>query len=74
MQLIMGAFLVAVACVLTFVAIELYTYRSYGDHLVTIGCQRTREFGPPLAQRYKREKVFTPPVQRDYETSIPKHC
>jgi hypothetical protein len=73
-QLVTGAFLIAVAGVVVFVAVSLYSYRSYGDHLVRTQCQRSKEFSPPVADFYEAHHVLGPKTLRDYRATIPKHC
>lgn len=73
-QLAMGAFLLGVAAVAAFAAISVYNYRSYGDHLVHVSCERSIEFGPPIASFYEEEGILTPRQSRDYRRTIPTHC
>ncbi len=73
-QAVMAAFLIGVAAVLVVVAISLYSYRSFGDHLVHASCERAREFSPAIADFYARQHVLTPEALADYRRTIPPHC
>ena len=37
-------------------------------------CERSKEIGPYLARDYARRRREQPPVQRDYDRTIPKAC
>ena len=37
-------------------------------------CERSKNFDPYLAKFYKRNNVFPPRIQLEYEKTIPKGC
>ena len=74
MQLVLGAFLVAVAVFLVVIALELRSFRSYGDHLVRAQCERSREFSPQIADFYEAQHALDAKTLGDYRATIPKHC
>lgn len=73
-QAMTAAGLIVTAIFVSFVAWSLYSYRSYGDQLVQRQCHRSREFGPPVAEFYARERVLTGRELDRYKATIPAHC
>lgn len=73
-QLITGAVLLGLALFVTFVAVSLYSYRSYGDQLVHASCERSREFSPAIADFYEQQHVLSAKALADYRRTIPPHC
>lgn len=72
--LVMGAFLISVSIVLVITALSLASDHSQTERNSLIACQRAREFGPPLGAFFAREHVLNEKQEKDYLSTIPKHC
>lgn len=73
-QLITGIWLIMVSTGLILIAIQFYSGKSATDTAARVACDRGRKFGPPLADYYARENVFTQEQLAEFRALIPTKC
>jgi hypothetical protein len=73
-DLITAVWLFAVTVVLLWVAIGFKHSQSATATAAKVNCQRSRVYGPGLADFLEREHAFPPPVLDKYRLTIPKVC
>lgn len=73
-QLFMGAWLLIVSLIVLWVAIRFQQSQAATEHAAQVNCERSRIYGPGLADFFEREHAFPAPAIEQYRASIPKAC
>jgi hypothetical protein len=73
-QLIMGAWLLVVSIVVLWVAVGFWQSQRDTARAARVSCERSKAFGPRVADDYEKRGVFTRRELDDYRSSIPRRC
>lgn len=73
-QLITGAWLILISCVLLWVAVSFVRSKSATDTAARDSCNRSRIFGPPIANAYEKFGVLNTEQLKAYRATIPDVC
>lgn len=73
-SLITGVWLIAISAVLLVVAFAFYGSQSANARSSQLACERSREFGPALANAYERYRILNPRQLQAYRQTIPSRC
>jgi hypothetical protein len=72
--LVTGVWLIAVSACLLVVAVAFYSTQSATEESARVSCERSRVFGPAIANAYERFEILTPEQLEAYRQTIPTAC